>query len=325
MTSRRLDTILYALDEVEKIQQIHNININDQNLNYQSEEIPRMPKEAFFKEGDIFINKHHRFSYMPEHTHNFIEFNYMYSGSCTQYINDEKITLHTHQVILMDKDIRQRIDYIGENDILVNILVKDDSVMDLLRQHVSESTSLVTKFMYNASQVHAFHNNFMIFNLRDNEIAQNIIESLIMKFYDDSPLKYKSMYTMMALLLGELSRSIDKETSTFSDDESSILPLLRYIDEHYDTVTLAALSRHFGYNTNYLGNKLKEETGSTFKELLDKKRLDMAMELLTGTNYTTTEIAELLGFKSAPSLFRLFQKQLGITPIAYKEKHMNTR
>lgn len=40
-------------------------------------------------------------------------------------------------------------------------------------------------------------------------------------------------------------------------------------------------------------------------------------------NYTIAK--ELLGFKSAPSLFRLFQKQLGITPIAYKEKHMNTR
>lgn len=320
MTIKLLDRLLRTLDDVEKIQIIDGKNINDQNLNYTSKEIPKMPKDTFFKEGDIFINKHHRYSYMPAHTHNFIEFNYMYSGSCTQYINDEKITLHEHEIILMDKDIVQRIDYVGENDIIVNILVKDDSLMDLLRQHISESSSIVTKFMYHASRMDKVHNNFIIFNIQENEIAQHLIETMIMKFYDSSRMRNKALSLMLILLLDELSHSIEKETSEFSDDDNSVLPLLKYIDEHYSTISLTEMSEHFGYNTNYLGNKLKEETGSTFKELIDKKRLDIAKELLVATNYTTQEISDIIGFKSAPSLFRLFKKQIGMTPVEFKEK-----
>lgn len=318
MKSQALNRKLHELDEVEKQQMIDGININDQHLNYDALGIPKMPKESFFKEGDIFINKHHRFSYMPAHTHNFIEFNYMYSGSCTQYINDEKIILHEHELILIDKDIVQKIEYVGEDDILINILVKDDSIIDLLKQHIGTSSSIVTKFMYNASRMDAVHNNFIVFNIQNNEVAQNLLECMIMKSQESSLVKNKSLPLMMALLLSELSDSIEKEASCSTEDEPTILPVLKYIDEHYATVTLRDLSEQFGYNTNYLGNKLKDETGSTFKELIDKKRLDIAQELLRNTNYTTEEITDIIGFKSTPSLFRLFKKHTGTTPVEYK-------
>lgn len=324
MKSITLNQKLHELDEVEKLQMIDGVNINDQHLDYDALSIPKMPKESFFKEGDIFINKHHRFSYMPAHTHNFIEFNYMYSGSCTQYINDEKIVLHEHEIILIDKDIVQKIDYVGEDDILINILLKDDSIMELLKQHIGTSSSIVTKFMYNASRMDAVHNNFIVFNIQDNEIAQNLLESMIMKAQETLPIKNQSLHLMMALLLAELSNNIEKEASSFSDDETNILPVLKYIDEHYASITLRDLSEQFGYNTNYLGNKLKEETGSTFKELIDKKRLDIASELLLNTNYTTEEITSIIGFQSTPSLFRLFKKHTGSTPLTYKALHRNS-
>lgn len=319
MSDLTLDTLLRKYDDVEKLQVINGKNINDQHLNYDTNQVPKMPKDCFFKEGDIFINKHHRFSYMPAHTHNFIEFNYMYSGSCTQYINDEKIKLKEHEMILIDKDIVQRIDYVGEQDILINILLKDDTIIDLLHQHICESSSLVTKFLYNASRMDAFHDTYIVFNIQKNEIAQNLIKTLILKSFEHSPLKHKTLHLTMALLLSELSNSIETNASRIDETtENSILPILKYIDEHYQSVTLSHLSQHFGYNTNYLGNKIKEETGTTFKELVDKKRLAIAKDFLLGTNYSTDEIANRIGFKSSPSLFRLFKKYTGETPIEFK-------
>lgn len=320
MNHGQLDDLLRAYDEVEKLQVITGENINDQHLDYDIKQIPKMPMENFFKEGDIFINKHHRFSHMPAHTHNFIEFNYMYSGSCTQYINDEKIVLHEHEMILIDKDIVQRIEYVGEQDILINILLRDDSILQLLHQHLCESSSIVTKFLYNASRMDAFHNNYIVFDIQKNEIAQNLIKTLILKSFEHTPLKNKHLHLMMALLLSELSTSMETKASQFDEDSAStILPILKYIDEHYTCLSLSVLSNHFGYNTNYLGNKIKDETGSTFKELIEKKRLDIAKDYLLGTNYTTDEISEMVGFKSAPSLFRLFKKYTNETPISYKQ------
>ena len=55
MSTKMLDCILKELDDVEKIQVIDGVNINDQHLDYDTKDIPKMPKESFFKEGDIFL------------------------------------------------------------------------------------------------------------------------------------------------------------------------------------------------------------------------------------------------------------------------------
>ncbi|MCE2139006.1 AraC family transcriptional regulator, partial [Streptococcus thermophilus] len=72
---------------------------------------------------------------------------------CTQYINGEKVTLHQHNLILMDKDIVQQIESTGSNDILINILLKNDSTMNQLFDYIAVSTNEITQFLYNASHI----------------------------------------------------------------------------------------------------------------------------------------------------------------------------
>lgn len=55
---------LRAENEIEREQRIEGYNVNDQHLPYDEEAVPKMPSESFFKEGNIFINKHHRYSEM---------------------------------------------------------------------------------------------------------------------------------------------------------------------------------------------------------------------------------------------------------------------
>lgn len=137
--SDNLHDVLFKLNDVEKEQELYGGNVNYMDLDYINHPIPQMPRWDFFKNGDIAVNKNNRFSYVPAHTHNFIEMNYMYSGKCTQYINDEQITLKAGDLIIMDKDIVQRIDYTNENDILVNVLIKDNSAIDKIFRYLDIS------------------------------------------------------------------------------------------------------------------------------------------------------------------------------------------
>ena len=51
----------------------------------------------------------------------------MYSGSCTQIINEEKtVKLEKGQVILLDTDCVHSIGNTGENDILINLLFEKE-------------------------------------------------------------------------------------------------------------------------------------------------------------------------------------------------------
>lgn len=58
--------------------------------------------DYFFKNKDIYISKHNRFADYPYHTHQFLELNYMYSGSSEQIIEGNKETLHEGELLLLD-------------------------------------------------------------------------------------------------------------------------------------------------------------------------------------------------------------------------------
>lgn len=321
MSNPWLDQHLFTLNSVEQMQRASHGNVNYMDLDYIHNPIPQMPRSDFFKDGDLAVTKNSRFSYVPAHTHSFIELNYMYSGTCTQYINGEQVTLHKHNLILMDKDIVQQIESTGEHDLLVNILVKDDSAMNRLFDYMPVETNQITEFLYNASQINTLHNNFILFDLTDRHVAIDLVESLIMKGLTHDRLRNRSMGFLFSALILELSQSIEQEYINFANNnDHHLLPIIEYINQNFASVSLAAVSAKFNYNTNYLGNKLKNATGKTFKELVDQRRLSAAQNLMIKTNCTLPEICAVVGYENTSSLFRLFKKHLHTTPSAYKRK-----
>jgi len=81
---------------------------------------------------------------------------------------------------------------------------------------------------------------------------------------------------------------------------------------------LANIARSLGIGERSIQLKLQEE-GTTFRELLDDVRKEMAMAHLRENKSSTTDIAFLLGF-SEPSVFsRTFKKWTGLSPQAYRK------
>lgn len=323
-----LDQVLRTIDPIEAQQRATGKNINDlstdliADITKKSPTTMAMPRNFFTEGKDIVIHKHHRFSNMLLHTHDFVELNYIYSGTCVQHINGNRVVLPSRSLIMLDKSITQSIEYMGENDILVNILLRDGNSLNSVLENISSSQNIVTKFMYNAAQIKSIHDNFIIFNLNNNEYARKIIECMLLKGLSDDIAKNNALRNLYALLVPELTSCIEQEMINFNQEkEDDILPVLKYIDQHFKTVTLTQAATHFDYNTNYLGNKLRAQTNQSFQELLDNKKFSMAVSLLKTTNYSIEKIADYVGYSSTSSLFRLFKRITGGTPREYRAKH----
>jgi AraC-like DNA-binding protein len=68
-----------------------------------------------------------------------------------------------------------------------------------------------------------------------------------------------------------------------------------------------------------LQRKLAKENTS-YQEILDKTRYDLAQSYLHETQLTITDVAYMLGFTEPSAFYRAFKKWHGMTPGAYREK-----
>lgn len=89
--------------------------------------------------------------------------------------------------------------------------------------------------------------------------------------------------------------------------------------------TLASLAAGAGVSPRHLSRLFLAETGHTPQHFVDRTRLEAACAALTGGQATLDQVAEQTGVGSSESLRRLFHRELGITPSAYRSRFRTSR
>lgn len=280
-----------------------------------------MPFANFFDHCKIAVTKSNRFSYVPAHTHKFIEMNYVLSGNSSQYIDDHKINLSKGQLLIMDRSVMQRINYASKDDLLINILIRDDAAIRQLLDGLQVQQNQVSRFLFNATQKYFNHNNYQIFDFSTNPTAQRLIETIIINGWKNDGSHNQILFLLVKALLLSSEGSLIRQQTNFIDSQTdTLIPVINYLNTHFRDINLQKLADHFGYNPNYLGDKIKNEMGHSFKELLQLRRLNIASNLIEQTNMSISEISEYVGYENHSSLFRLFKQILHTTPTAYRER-----
>lgn len=93
--------------------------------------------------------------------------------------------------------------------------------------------------------------------------------------------------------------------------------LLEILPSGHLTEDIILQSLHLSQRT--LQRKLKEE-GTTFKELLDETRRELAKEYVNDTSLSFSEITYLLGFSEQSNFTRAFKRWQGQSPSAYRDQ-----
>ena len=92
-----------------------------------------------------------------------------------------------------------------------------------------------------------------------------------------------------------------------------------YIQKHYDMeIALAELVECSGYSESHFCHRFKSVTGYTPFAYLNRLRVSKAAELLVVSDVKITEIATSCGFENISYFNRVFRKEMGMTPGAYR-------
>lgn len=94
--------------------------------------------------------------------------------------------------------------------------------------------------------------------------------------------------------------------------------LKKIIREYDQKLTIESIANELGLTPGYLGRLIKEETGSSFTELLNGHRVQVSKQLLEEGLLKLYEISNLTGFYDYKHFGVVFRKHEGMTPKEYQ-------
>lgn len=107
----------------------------------------------------------------------------------------------------------------------------------------------------------------------------------------------------------------DRENTVAESDRECIEAVVKYIDDHYATdIRQELLERISMMSKSKLKYTFKNIMHMSITEYIQRKRMDVAENLLLTTDLTITEISKSVGYHSISRLSALFRRYKGILP-----------
>lgn len=113
----------------------------------------------------------------------------------------------------------------------------------------------------------------------------------------------------------------DQTNQTDSHLPSFIVQAISYIKEHYaETLTLTQVARIVSVNPVYLSSSFTRYCGENFLEYITHYRIAKAKDLLGRSNLQVQEVAAQVGYSDIAYFSRIFRRQTGQTPSAFRSQ-----
>ncbi|KAF1299206.1 hypothetical protein BAU15_00740 [Enterococcus sp. JM4C] len=315
MEKRKLDDYLFEISAAEAVV--------DNDAHYKSLKKRRINGELVYifdqlipPQKKIHITKHARFAEVPTHIHTFIEINYVYSGTCTQIIDGEKIVLRTGEIIIIDTKTPHSVLYADKDDIIINILLRKDYFTNAFFTKIQDN-GIISDFLLRSISYTQEHDQYIIFHSNENTHIEIIMSMLLWEWFFPALGSSSLIDNYLIILFIELVRIFQYETNQKSNNFSGQIEfskIVTYMEENFLNCSLPEMAKNFNYSTNYLSALIKKNTGNTYSNLLLELKLNHAKFLLENTNDSINTIAMNSGFKNMTYFYKKYKERYSCTP-----------
>lgn len=155
--------------------------------------------------------------------------------------------------------------------------------------------------------------------VQDSPLINNSVQKyLLCKLVRE--LRNPDEFSEMSILgiAAELSRAIIKEPKGRAVP-AFLKKIKFYIDQnHFSNITLHDLNQMSNISEEHICREFKNQFGVNLGEYIRQKKIEKACELLSKKSLAIEKIAIELGFTDAPHFNKVFKKNTGITPSAYR-------
>ena len=126
----------------------------------------------------------------------------------------------------------------------------------------------------------------------------------------------------MSLTLCELLSEAESERA-----DDSFAWVLRFIDQHAYELDFSAhsVADYCGRSLSGFSHLFRSQTGTTFRDYLQRLRMQRACELLRSTDASVGDVVHEVGYSDATSFIRKFKREFGLTPASFRKSEQLER
>ena len=244
---------------------------------------------------------------MKTHHHAFYEIHFVLQGEATIKVDDNHIHLMTENLLIVPP--------------------KRDHAFLALTEDYRE---FVAGFYMDFSTVHP-DSQYLAKAVSVLENARPISASAQCMYYIRDCLRciqerpyFSSVLVMnIYLLMLEISRQIvgDRTLEGTVADSDQIMEEIRYyiLSNISEGITTEDVASYMNISSRHLNRLLKKEMQISVNGIILKEKMNCIRRLLSSTDMTLEQIAEMAGFTNAYNMSRAFKKQEGMSPGEYRK------
>ena len=127
-----------------------------------------------------------------------------------------------------------------------------------------------------------------------------------------------SLLLKLIYSVSSISSHLDRIPSSKPNNRIAVEKTISFIKNNLTAdLSLEALAKEAKFSPIYFHKLFKASTGRTLRDYTEEQRLNKAIDLLTSTNLSLTEIAYECGFSSQSYFNYAFKKRMNVTPREY--------
>ncbi|MDR9856159.1 AraC family transcriptional regulator [Paenibacillus sp. VCA1] len=273
------------------------------------------------RDEDIFVNRIAESFETPQHSHDFIEINYVAEGRGFHYIDEELIAAEKGDVFVLPVGtahvFRPTAVSPKEPIVIYNCVFQPHTLADW-----AEAIPMPMRiFEYLSPAKGGAKAAWMKTTDRSGDF-----HLLFTGMYAEYIRKADGYRTMLCGKLLELLGILDRrlfgtEETRWQDPLFEEILNIIHMRCGESQFTIGELTESLNVTSGYVQRMFRRYFGVTFLTYLQNARIERSCRLLRETSFKVAYIAELCGYQDLKFFYRIFKRKTGSTPHQYRLKH----
>ena len=158
------------------------------------------------------------------------------------------------------------------------------------------------------------------------ESREAIYSTMLRMRNETSAKRLLSLLEILLIIAEDKTGRAISGVQPMSRQQMRIAQIKSFVNCNYmHKISIDEIASHIGMSRSSFCSFFKRETGQTFTEYLNEKRIELACELLENKEMNINEVGQAVGIPDTPYFCRFFKTIKGVTPTEYRNRVKNNQ